>query len=195
MTRAILAAMLLALAGAPAGAATLTLAGTSSDGQGGTRFAYQADVGAQESLSRGSTLIIYDFAGYIDGSIFTSGADLIGSVELVSALPRAGGLIDDPTLVNLVFTYAGSPIRDLGGAFDFGGFGASSSSHLMHWSGVSTRTVKYDLFAGRIGSADWQGALLVPAPIPEPAAWAMMIVALGLAGAAFRLRRTGLAAA
>lgn len=183
-----LAAALSACLAAPAGAATVMLAGVADDANGRTRFAYRADLGARDALHRGSTIVIYDFGGYIDGSIFATGGDLAGSIEMVSALPRVDGLADDPTLVNLVFTFVGSPTRNIDGSFDLGGFGASTISRKTYLGDTRASTVRYDMFDGRTARVDWHGGLLVPMAVPEPAVWAALIAGFGIAGAALRFR-------
>jgi len=186
-------AMLLAT-GTPASAATIVLASGHAARSSDTRFTYRAVLGEEDSLHRGSTFIIYDFAGYVAGSIFASGADLVGSVEMVSARARSDGLLDDPALVNLLFTYVGAPIRNYGESFDLGEFGAATISDQTRLGAVRASTVRYDMNDGRNVRLDWQGQLLVPAPIPEPGVWATMIAGFGLAGGALRIRRRRLAA-
>lgn len=193
MKKSIIAALLVGV-GAPAGAATVAMTGVGVDDDGHSRFAYRARAAAGDSFHRGSAFVIYDFAGYIDGSIFTVGGNLAGSVEMVGALPRPDGLADDPALVNLVFTFVGTPTRNLDGTFDPGGFGASTLSGRSRLGAFHANTVSYDIVGARTARVDWQGALLVPMPIPEPGVWATMIAGLGLAGAAIRRRRRPLAA-
>lgn len=188
-----LAAALLMTFAAPASAATVLLADIGGGAAGPIQFTYQAALGARDSLHRGSTIIIYDFGGYIDGSIFAIGDDLAGSVEMVSAMRRPDGLLDDPALVNLVFTFVGAPTRNLDASFDLGGFGASTRSSKTYLGDARASTVRHDMFDGRNTRLDWQGGLLVPMAIPEPGVWAAMIAGFGLAGAAFRARRRRLA--
>jgi hypothetical protein len=136
-------------------------------------------------VQTGSKLVIFDFAGYVDGSITTAGAPgVTASIENFSGLPSIG-FTDDPSIPNLVFTYDG-PTLDVGGA-QFSGFGAESIFSAVTLDGFSAITVKVGGEAQGTLIAS-QGGVGVPA-IPEPATWAMMIGGFGLVGGALRRRR------
>ena len=146
MKKLVLAAVAAVGLAGTANAVTITLESTSGDGFGNTVFTYQGTLTEDEGVRSGDRLIIYDFAGYVDGSIFTPSASVVGSTEFSSDLPLLPGRVDDPTLLNLVFTYVGAPFRNTGGpfegGFDFNGFGASSifsDTTLEDFSALTTK--------------------------------------------------------
>ena len=131
MTKLLLAAVAAAALTAPAGAAVMTLSGVTGNGPSDFTFTYQGTLGPDEGVRTGDRFIIYDFNGYIAGSIFTPSADVIGTTELTSPSGLVTpGYDDDPNVVNLVFTYVGPDFRNTGGPyspFDFNGLGARST--------------------------------------------------------------------
>jgi len=156
-------------------------------------FSYSGTLSGDVGLVEDDLLIIYDFAGYVDGSISAGiyAADVDVSTELTSAFGPIG-FNDDPTLVNLVFRWAGAPFNASGGPFtdvSFAGFTARSI--YSQWTldgfvGLSTinngaATGQKDFNAGAVAVA--------AAPAPEPVTWSLMIAGFGLAGAALRVRR------
>lgn len=178
-------------AGSAAQAAVIFLETVTPTGGGQNFYSYRIEFADDEGVQTGSTLVIYDFAGYVDGSITAGGAPGISvSTEPSSALPSFG-FTDDPSITNLVFTYNG-PTLDVGGA-QFSGFGAASIFSGVTLDGFSALTVKVAGDAeGTIVAS--QGGVGVPAAIPEPGTWALMIGGFGLVGASLR-RRTALRAA
>jgi hypothetical protein len=159
-------------------------------------FSYTGTLAGDQGLINGSELIIFDFAGYVDGSISADGLPILTSVELTSAVPTPPGFTDDPTLPNLVFKWNGGKYHASGGPFpdqDFSGLSAKSI-----YSGVTL-----DAFAAvtvtNNGAATGRpafnfGSVGVPTLlVPEPASWALMILGLLGAGTALRAyRRAGL---
>lgn len=195
MKRLLLSAAAALCLASPAGAAVLTLDGVTSNGPQDYTFTYQGTLGPDEGVRTGDRLIIYDFRGYIDGSIFTPGPDLVATTELVSPSGLVTpGFDDNPNLVNLVFTYVGPDFRNQGGPFapfDFDGLGARSIYGGMSQDAFFTRTTKNNPDRVPGGSNTYVytlGQVTVPSPTPEPATWAMMIGGLGLAGMALRRR-------
>lgn len=188
------AAAAVGLAGG-ANAAVITLESvTGSDGN--FTFTYQGTLGPDEGVRSGDRLIIRDFRGYIDGSIFGGGANITRSVELVSSDPVTPGFNDDPNEVNLVFTYTGPDFRDEGGPFapfNFNGLGARSVFGNTIADAFFTLTTKNnpDGQPGGTGTPVFTlGQVSVPNAVPEPASWAMMIGGFVMAGAAMRRRAT-----
>jgi hypothetical protein len=178
-----------------ANAGVITLQGIAANGPNDFTFTYQGTLGPDEGVVSGDRLIIYDFGGYIDGSIFSSIANVSTSTELVSGAPAqvTPGFTDDPTLVNLVFTYTGPDFRASGGPFDpfdFNGLGARSiygGVTLSAFYGLSTKNNPDGQPGGTGSDIITLGSVSTPA-VPEPASWAMLIGGFGLAGAAMRRR-------
>lgn len=186
---------------APASAAVLTLQGITNNGPSDFTFNYQGTLGPDEGLRAGDRLIIYDFGGYIPGSISADGnANVAVSTEFTSP----GGFVtpgfnDDPNVINLVFTYTGPDFRNVGGPYtplDFSGLSARSTFGSTAVDAFFTLTTKNnpDGVPGGSNTAVFTlGQVTVPvAAVPEPATWAMMLGGFGLIGATTR-RRTRLA--
>jgi hypothetical protein len=191
---ALLAAAAFFCASASANAAVIaTLTGITNNG-GDYTFTYEGTLAGDAGLTAGSRLVIFDFAGYVDGSAFSPFANVLASSELVSGgLLTVPGSIDDPNVANLVFTYSGPDLRTSGGPFDqidFGGLSARSIFGGMGRDVFAALTVKNNP-AGETGTPIYDtGLVTVPvSPIPEPATWAMMIIGFGSAGALIRSNR------
>jgi hypothetical protein len=188
------AAAAIGLAGA-AQAGVITLSGVSQNGPGDFTWTYQGTLGPDEGLRSGDKLIIFDFAGYIDGSISAPFANVATSVEFSS--PSAlvtPGFTDDPTLANLVFTYTGPDFRNTGGPFtplDFSGLSARSRFNGLAedaFYGLSTKNNPDGVPGGSNTKVFSLGSVTVPT-VPEPATWAMMLGGFGMMGAASRRAR------
>ena len=176
-------------------AGVVTLTGMTTNGANDFTWTYSGSLGPDEGLRPGDKLIIFDFAGYIDGSIFSPYANVAASTEFTSAGSLVTpGFDDDPNLVNLVFTYTGGPFRSSGGpfgAFDFAGLTARSTlggAKEDAFFGLSTKN-NPDGVPGGSGTPVFSlGSVTVPtfAAVPEPASWAMLIGGFGLLGVASR---------
>lgn len=187
----------LVLAFAPisvASAAVISLESITANGSNYT-FSYQGTLGPDEGadVQSGSKLIIFDFAGYVPGSIFSTIADLMPSTELFSntafIIP---GQTDDPTIENLVFTWTGPDFQTSGGPYapiDFDGLGADSIYRNTILDAFTTWTVKNNPAGAEGTLVITLGEDLVPSAVPEPAAWATLTAGFGLLGAAVRRRR------
>lgn len=161
-------------------------------------FEYQGTLSGDSGVKEGSKLVIFDFAGYVDGSIFAPTTDIATSIELFSnGLITPFGFVDNPTVENLVFTWIGDPFQVASGPFaplNFDGLGARSTLGGLAASAFSAITVKNnpDGVPGGSGTrVDTLGSVTVPGVVPEPATWAMLIGGFGLVGAAMRRRRAG----
>lgn len=171
-------------------AAVITLQGTTDNGTDYT-WNYQGSLGPDEGVNTGDRLIIYDFGGYVDGSIFANTPNIATSVEFTSP----GGLVtpgftDNPDLVNLVFTYTGPGFHNAGGPFDpfnFDGLGAKSTFGDSTRSAFFTLTTKNNSGAGT--PVFTLGSVATPfAAVPEPTSWALMLSGFGLLGLNMRKR-------
>jgi hypothetical protein len=136
----------------------------------------------------GDGFTIFDFGGYVDGSIFAPAgwdakAVLTGSV--LNVAPPAG-YIDDSNLFNLTFTRTGGTIGPTNGKQDLGLFGATttdSGTALFTWS---SRDHAPD---GTIG-ANHADRILVPNAVPDGGTTvALLGIALGCVEAIRRMSR------
>jgi hypothetical protein len=171
-------------------------------------FNYTVSLSGDEGLTNGSKLVIFDFAGYVPGSIISPSANIVASTELTSNFDVTTGGVqaspmfaDDPTLMNLVFTYTGPDLQTSGGPFAalvLNGFTAESTLGGVALDGFSSRAISNDGM-GTVGTASFNnGAIGVAAvldAVPEPAGWSMLIVGFGGVGALLRSKRRGHASA
>jgi hypothetical protein len=183
--------------GAAANAAVIPSLTGVTPGVGGTfTFTYQGTLSGDAGLTPGDRLVIFDFVGYVPGSIVSPFANLAATTENVSSgLTAVPGQVDDPTVANLVFTYTGPLFQTTGGPYlpiDFNGLSARSIFNGLGadtFAAVTTRN-NPDGVPGGTGTPIFdQGFITVPAAIPEPATWGMMILGFGMIGAGLRLRR------
>lgn len=180
-----------------ANAAVMTLDSVAAFGSD-FKFTYEGTLGPDEGVKAGDRLIIFDFAGYVAGSIDGGSPSVIGSTELFSATPFIiPGQTDDPTISNLVFTYTGPDFQTSGGpfpAFSFGGLSAVSMFSGTRLDAFTTFTTKNNPPPTAGTDLVQVGETQVPmsAAVPEPATWMMMLLGFGLAGRSLRSRRRGL---
>lgn len=190
LRRSLLSALGLAMAGAatPASAIVIFLSGAPTAVPGGFEFSYQGNFSNDEGIQTGSALVIFDFAGYIDGSVFSPYADISAMVEFVSSdLPTSPDFTDDPSLYNLRFTYTGADTLDMSG-IDFAGLTARSTLGGVVLDGFSAVTVKVE--GSETGTTIYSiGQVGVPAGVPEPALWGMMLGGFAMLGSSLRRRR------
>jgi len=91
-------------------------------------------------VQNGDGFTIFDFAGYVPGSIFapagwTATVSLLGSVQ---GAPPPAGYVDNPTLFNLLFTRSGGNVTTVGDV-NLGNFGATSNSISTTFTGWSSK--------------------------------------------------------
>lgn len=185
----------LAMPFASASAATVQLDGITFNGADYT-FSYGGTLAPTEGITAGSKLVILDFAGYVDGSIFSPSSLIAASTEMTtSGVLLDPSITDDPTLTNLVFTYTGpdfqvmpAPPGSPYAPIDFAGLTARSIFGSSVIDGFATLSIKNEGTAE--GSIVYSAGLVgVPTPaVPEPATWGMMIMGLGTIGFAMRRR-------
>jgi hypothetical protein len=176
-----------------ADAAVLTLQGITNNGPSNNTFTYQATLGPDEGVRTGDRFVIFDFAGYINGSVFSGDANLVASAQnTTSGVLITPGFNDDPNVANLVFTYTGPAFRTTTGPlapFNFAAIGARSTFSRTAVDAFFTLTTKNNPAAERNQPVFTLGQISVPvSAIPEPASWAMMIGGFGMLGAAARRR-------
>lgn len=172
-------------------------------------YSYHATLSGDQGLTAGSKVVIFDFAGYVPGSIFNPTSPFIfPSTELFSSTDTATGGVqvnavyaDDPSIINLVFTYHGPDFRTTAAPpghpyedITLTGFGAKSIFSGVTVDGFSSRAIK-NSGLGTVGTVAFNnGAVGVPTgTVPEPATWAMLIVGFGGIGGLLRTKRRALA--
>ena len=178
-----------------ASAATVQLDARAFNGADWT-FTYGGTLAPTEGVLNGSRLVILDFAGYVAGSIASALPTITATIEMSSvALGYLPGITDDPNLPNLVFTYNGDPFQvspaPVGAPYtpiDFTGLTARTTLGAVTTDGFAAYTVKNTPGMTNGSTVYATGSLGVPAAVPEPATWAMMVFGLGVAGYSMRRR-------
>jgi hypothetical protein len=173
---------LLALGGAPARAGfTVTLDSGSPTGSGPYTYSYTASIPDGDQINAGNFFRIYDFAGYVSGTV-TAPAGWTVATNNTDPVPPPNVILshgDDPAVPNLTFTYNGaSPIV---GPTAISGFTAQSTFPL---EGAIKDFVGRDTKATgpTAGSAvDSVGDIKVPG-VPEPSAVVSSAIGLALLG-------------
>jgi hypothetical protein len=163
---------------------TITLVGTDYE------YSYSGTLAGDTGLVDGDRLVIFDFGGYVDGSISAGiyASDIDAHTEFTSTLAPPPGYDDDPTLVNLVFEWSGAPFLAAGGPYadvTFAGLTARSIGADVRLDGYAATTTINNGAATGLPSFD-TGPVAVP--MPEPSTGAPMVLAL--ASATWRKRRT-----
>ena len=176
-------------------AATVQLDARAFNGTDWT-FSYGGTLAPTEGVLNGSRLVILDFAGYVAGSVNSAFSDITATIEMSSvALGYLPGITDDPNLPNLVFTYTGDPFQVAPAPdgtpytpIDFTGLSARTTLGGVATDGFAAYTVKNTPGMTNGSTVYSTGSLGVPAAVPEPATWAMMVFGLGVAGYSMRRR-------
>src|SRR5260370_27567197 len=74
---------------------------------GNFTFNYVGTLAADQGVTKGSELVIFDFNGYVACSIFAPTPNITTSIQITSPLPLPPGFDDNPLVPNLVFTWNG----------------------------------------------------------------------------------------
>jgi hypothetical protein len=195
MKKLLCAAAALAVSTAVHASIIPTLTGVTPDGMGAYFFSYQGYLAGDQGLVAGDQLEIFNFAGYVPGSVFSPYADVTASVTTgdPNGLDLPPGFVIQPGTTTLVFTYTGPNFDTTGGPFGrtlFNGIGAKSTFPNFALAGAYSAVAEKNN-GPETGHATFNlGYEAVPvSSIPEPAAWALMLVGAGLSGAAMRGRR------
>ncbi|MFL6414431.1 MAG: VPDSG-CTERM sorting domain-containing protein, partial [Bryobacteraceae bacterium] len=139
-------------------------------------------------LQAGDTFVIYDFGGYVAGSIMAA-PGWTASTSLLDGGPA--GFIDitgdNPAEFNLIFTYNGPTITQTIGAMTFTGFKATTTRTGTAIDGWASRDHEID---GNVGTLHTD-KILVPNAVPDGGTTvALLGLALIGAGALRRKLRT-----
>lgn len=153
-------------------AGLITLDSTSTSGAN-TIFTYGIAVPSGDSIATGDFFRIYDFNGYIAGSI-TAPAGWVATVALSNPVPPPDVVLnhgDDPAIENLIFTYTGSNPLLFGTVLS--GFSATTSNVGLSPNPKNAVAEFTNTSAPNIGASDpYRTDISVPsttAAIPEPA--------------------------
>ena len=161
------------------------------------RYTYQSTLAADQGVTAGSKLVIFDFAGFSGGVQMPSvpAGFIVFTTEATSGLFSPGNT-DSAAIDNLVFTWNGPDFRTTGGEY------ATPVQFTLSALSIYDQTALDGFAALAIKNNDGTatgtatinaGSVRVPiaAGIPEPATWAMMIMGFGGIGAMTRNRRRG----
>ena len=154
---------------APAANAGFTVVLDNVSGAGPYTFSYTATIATGDAIVAGDFFRIYDFYGYVPGSI-AAPAGWSVSTALSNPTPPPNVILslgDDPTIPNLIFTYSGAtPIL---GPQTIAGFTAQSDFNFLgqtkNYAGRNTQAGGSS--AGQ--PVDSVGSVRVPG-VPEPSA-------------------------
>ena len=194
MKRLILATTAILAVGASAHASIIPTLSSITPSGVDSAWLYQGTLSGDQGLTDGSELVIFDFRGYVPGSISSTFAGFTTSVENTTpGLTLPPGYADKASLVNLVFTYHGADLNTSGGPFPSMNFGLSALSRFGNETvgAFSAMAIKNNgIGPGGTGTTAYNlGSVTTPGGVPEPATWAMLLVGVGGLGAMTRARR------
>ena len=151
-----------------------------------TVFSYSADITDEQSATNGDYFTIYDFGSIVPNSNVQP-AGWVFSEQLVGPAPGGTKATDNPSILNLTWTYTGptilgtSPAGKGIGPFSVTVLGPPSSLGSSLFAAQGTLAVGPDAGTkvGNVGT--------IPVPVPEPSVLALLTVAgVGLLASARR---------
>lgn len=175
-----------------------TLTNVTADAGGQYTYTYDGYLAADQGLVSGNQLDIFNFAGYVPGSISSGYTDITAMATTGNSdgLQLPPGFTIQPGTTTLVFTYTGADYNTSGGPFSNTVFSGLSARSTL--GGI--RTGAYSAVAEKntgteTGTPTYNNGFVgVPGTVPEPASWAVMLLGFGVAGASFRARRSAVRA-
>jgi hypothetical protein len=156
---------------------------SSAANPGDDTFCYSVSLSNDERIDASGTgnpafFTIYDFQGYVANSIVAP-ADWAPSVQYLGITPVGITVPDDPSIVNLTFTYTG-PITIDGTGQTFTGFSADSIYSSLNSNSYFSQQSTKNAGAAAGGRDAGLGPESVPlSNVPEPAM--AVLLAMGLA--------------
>lgn len=156
-------------------------------GGGNTVWSYQIDITSDQQVTTGDFFTIHDFGPFIPGTNMQP-ADWAFSSALVGKTPSGVNPPDNPTILNLTWTYTGSATIPTGTTL--GLFSVTLAG--TQFVSAPTRDAFFSAQATR-GPGPNAGTKInnvghVPVPVPEPSTLALLVMA-GLSGLAVYRRR------
>ena len=163
------------------------------------QYTYTATLAADQALLTGNYFTIYDFQGFVNFG--TLGTGFSGMTSLLGMTSSRVNPTDSASVLNATFTYSGPTINmPMGGGQGtstelgtfqifsrFNGLGLIDfSSQGTKNNGVAIGTL-IDNVGQTAGPLDGGG---IGAGVPEPEAWAMLVVGFGVVGFSARRRRS-----
>jgi hypothetical protein len=144
----------------------------------GGLWSYNADLTSGQ-LVAGDGFTIFDFGGYVDGSVIAP-VDWVASTALTGSPFGTSLGPDNPALTNLTFTYTGLTINQTIGATTFTGFNATTTSLLQ----VIDDWVSKDHNLDGTVATEHKDQILVPggAPTVPDGGTTVALLGIGLAG-------------
>jgi len=142
----------------------------------GGLWSYNADLTSGQ-LAAGDGFTIFDFDGYVAGSI-AAPVDWTPSTALTGSPFGASLGLDDPALINLTFTYNGPTINQAIGAQTFTGFTANTTS----LGQVSDDWASHDHDITSAPATGAQGTILVPGNTVPDGGSTVALLGVALAG-------------
>jgi hypothetical protein len=166
----------------------VNLASITAQADGTFLWNYRLELADTEQFMAGDFFVVYDFLGYVPGSITAPGLGTQWTATTANSGPTVPNVTipDNPGVTNLVFGKIGTPTPAAGG-FELAGFSARSSAGTPTVGVFGANGTDVEVPGGRLNA---RGNTQVP--IPEPGTMTLLgMGALGVLGyGGLRRKRT-----